>query len=149
MRTTIPPKPEKKRSYACHRFLDKLTAEIVKGDEVRMLKEAKLPANQLSRWRKGSRIFLDYAWMIANRLGVSLDYLANDEVDRPEDARMSPGARLAAEIATAKKWSREQVMQILATNPPPETQPEQAELIPGEKFTPRSVGNSKRKPNRK
>jgi transcriptional regulator with XRE-family HTH domain len=97
-----PPKPEPKKMRACHRFVEKLARELG-GDECQTLVDAGVPRSQLSNWRGGSKVTLDYAWMVAHHVGVSLDYLANDELDEPLPPELTSQEREILEMVRELK----------------------------------------------
>jgi hypothetical protein len=107
-----PPKSRPKTMRCCCRFVEKVESAIPHGELVRTFDGLSLPRNLLKRWREGRVVRLDYAWLLARHLGLTLDSLADDELSypAPREARRSgemiPGqARTAGPIDTREDCS--------------------------------------------
>jgi hypothetical protein len=108
----MPPKSRPKKPRCCLRFTEKVEAAIPHGELVRTFDGLGLPRNLLKRWREGRTVRLDYAWLVAKHLGLTLDSLADDELSYPavreasRSGEMIPGqARTAGPIDTSEDCS--------------------------------------------
>jgi hypothetical protein len=75
-----PPTPGPRSLRACKSFARKLDEVLARTaiTDAQLEEELGLGANCLGRWRKLKLIRLDDAWLVAKRLGASLDLLADD-----------------------------------------------------------------------
>src|SRR3954469_19766848 len=84
-----PPKARKREMTACHHFVSKLETVPFPAAETETCRAAGIPENSVTRWREGRKVHLDHAYRLAKRLGVSLDWLADDERVKPPGEEMS------------------------------------------------------------
>lgn len=105
-----PPKARKREMTACHHFVAKLGTVPFPAAETETCRAAGIPENSITRWREGRKIHLDHACRLAKKLGISLDWLADDERQQPPGEEMSSEMRevmrvvqrLGAEVAMAR-----------------------------------------------
>jgi hypothetical protein len=104
-----PPKSQRKTMRCCCRFVEKVESAIPHGELVRTFDGLGLPRNLLKRWREGSVVRLDYAWLLARQLGVTLDSLADDELSYPAPREASrSGEMIPGQARTAGPMERDQ-----------------------------------------
>ncbi|CEF48286.1 unnamed protein product [uncultured bacterium] len=97
------PLPPPNKLLACRRFVVKVLALIPRGRQGEYERRLGLPATTISKWKSVDQVKvprLDYAWLLADLLGVPLDYLADDRQDRP------PGPALTEEERDVLKAAR-------------------------------------------
>jgi hypothetical protein len=97
-----PPKSQPKTMRCCCRFQEKVESAIPHGELVRTFDALNLPRNLLKRWREGRVVRLDYAWLVARHLGLTLDSLADDDLSYPAQREASrSGEMIPGQARTA------------------------------------------------
>lgn len=89
------------------RFAEKLNRRLAElgWNDSRLAAEAKVSTSAVGKWTEGESLpRLDFALRVANALGLSLDYLANDELDAPPKTSeaISDSDRIILDLA--KDW---------------------------------------------
>lgn len=113
-RKNRPPRSVKREMHACRLFVAKLDSVLPKAAQTATFAELGIPRNQIKRWRDGHTVRLDYAWLLAKKLVVSLEWLADDE--RPErpsrdqvEEVMRAVERLGFDVAMDRLMAKPQV----------------------------------------
>jgi hypothetical protein len=127
-RKNQPPPSVKREMHACRLFVAKLDSVLPKAAQTATFAELGIPRNQIKRWRDGRTVRLDYAWLLAKKLAVSLEWLADDE--RPErpskdemDEVMRAVERLGFEVAMDRLMAKPEVAQPETVQKPPPPDP--------------------------
>ncbi len=134
---------------ACHHFVAKLDTVPFPASETDTCRAAGIPENSITRWREGRKIHLDHAYRLAKRLGLSLDWLADDEREQRPGEETSDAMRDILKIV--QRLGPEVAMSRLLQAPgPPEAGPVQSrnpepEPDPKPKPQPKSVGSRQRR----
>lgn len=83
---------------ACLKFVAKLETVPFPAAETAICRLCGIPENSITRWREGRKIHLDHAFRLARQLGVSLDWLADDDREQPPGQEMSAEMRKVMEL---------------------------------------------------
>src|SRR5262245_5253881 len=77
----LPQPKQPERMIAATKFAEKVAGASPHGEIISTFERAGIPSerSKLANWLDGRIVQLDHAWLIARELGLSLDYLANDD----------------------------------------------------------------------